>query len=182
LENNNIITLSNGAQFHEGKSAYLFIFLILLLLILAGVIISAIYLALLLILPAILLLSIYILDVRGIQIDLTNQLIRPYKQNIRGKKGEWLPLKTFNKIILIHEFYKTREVSLVEEESYVTTHGHFVVRLIHTTTKKSLMVSQDLKYSVAKKTIHKLSKSLRFEMEDTYHAKLVQSMNMRSWQ
>ncbi len=182
MNTNKIITISNGPQFHDGKSAYLFVLLIILLFTLLGCIVNTFYIGILIILPVVILLSNYTLDIRGIQIDLTDQLVRKYKQNIWGKKGEWMDLKKFDKLVLIHEFYKVKSTDFIEEESYTTTHGHFVVRLIGTKSKESLIVTEEIKYSPAKKILAKTSKETGIEVEDTYHAKLLESMNMRSWQ
>jgi len=187
LENNNITTLSNGPQFYGGKSAYLFVLVVTLLFVLIGFIVSDMSLGIIIIIPIITILSSYTLDIRGVQIDLTSKRVRRYKQNLIGKKGKWLELSIFNKIILTHEFYKvsTTDYSDIIDgdiSTSKTTHGHFVVRLIGSKSKKSLIITEEMKYSAAKKTLAKVAKDTGFEKEDTYHAKLVQSINMRSWQ
>jgi len=149
--------------------------------------VNSFMLGILIIIPIIIVLTSFTLDIRGIQIDLTDQKIRQYKQNLTGKNGKWLELSIFNKIILTHEFYKvsTTDYSDIIDgdiSTSKTTHGHFVVRLIGSKSKKSLIITEEMKYSAAKKTLAKVAKDTGFEKEDTYHAKLVQSINMRSWQ
>jgi hypothetical protein len=187
LETNKIITLVKGPQFNGGKSAYLFVLCMILLFLVLAFTINANYIGLLIVVPALVLCTHYMLDLRGIQLDLTDKLIRQYKQKLWGKKGKWMALNTFDKAILTHEFYKIKntnysDIADGDITTYKTTHGHFVVRLLHTKSKKHMIIAEEPKYSAAKKIIEKLVKHTGLNKEDTYQAKLMESMNMRSWQ
>lgn len=185
MKNIKIITLSNGAQFHGGNAAYLFVLFITLLVLFLAFIVNGIYLGIVLVFPIMLFLGIYTLDIRGIQINLAERLIRQYKQKLGGKKGNWIELDKYETIILNHEFYKIKNAQFqgldMEISSSKTTHGHFVVRLISTKHKESFIIVEELNYSTAKKVLAQIAKSTGFEVKDLYHEKLTHSINMRSW-
>lgn len=182
MKTNTIKTITKAPQFKGGKSAYLFVLCIFLLFLLIAFMVHENYIGIPIIVILLVLVIPYMLDIRGVQIDLTNNVIRHYKQSLWGQKGEWITLHTFDQIILTHEFYRVKTASPLETESHITKHGHFVVRLISKESKTSFSITEEIKYSGAKKIAHKLSKDIGFELDDTYHTKLTQSINMRSWQ
>jgi hypothetical protein len=95
-----IETISRGAQFKGFVSLIgLIIFPFALIIGIALIIFEGI-------LPGLLALAIsaaaffLFLDVRGVQIDLTQKLVRSYKQYIIWKRGEWKPLANYHSLQL----------------------------------------------------------------------------------
>ncbi len=138
--NKNIISISKGPQFRNGKSARLFVLLIFILFMLLAAIIQLWITAILILIPIIVLLIFTILDIQGVQIDKKKGHVRLYKLHILGRYGKWMNFIQFNTIYLDYETYKLKHkyYYINPGRSSTQIQGHFVVTLINNDEKKNI--------------------------------------------
>lgn len=99
------LTISRGAQFKGGNTAYLFFVMVALVVyaIVLAVENEMLLAATCFVVAA--LLTVFVLDIRGVEIDLAKQRYREYVIRPWGKTGKWLPLKKLKAVELYFEDY-----------------------------------------------------------------------------
>ena len=96
-----------------------------------------------------LVLTIYVLDIRGVEVDLVNnRFVRPW-----GKDGKWMPLKELKAVELFRETYNVKVRAIFSQLANSGTpkynnerHWRYALYFTHYTTSDPvlLMESQDL--------------------------------------
>ncbi|MDG1332431.1 MAG: hypothetical protein P8P74_08880 [Crocinitomicaceae bacterium] len=182
----NVISISRGPQFRGGKSAYLFIVLLFLILafvltLIFGGIIPALIMA-----PIIVLLVFLVLDIQGVDINKEKNLIRTYKVHPWGKVGTWNELQDFNRLTLERRTYSMKvstfytNLSTIQPNSHgIENHGHFLTLLVNKNGRESIILAENLQYKEAKKESVEISKKIGYPLEDTYNQSVADSRQRR---
>lgn len=182
----NVISISRGPQFRGGKSAYLFIVLMFLILAFVLTLIFGPITPALIMAPIIVLLVFFILDIQDVDINKDKNLIRTYKVYLWGKVGTWNELQDFNKLTLerrtysfkVSQFY-TNLTTIRPTKHGVENHGHFLTLLVHKNGEESIILAENLQYKDAKKESAKISLKIGYELKDVYIQTVASSRQRR---
>lgn len=180
-----MITISQGANFRDGKAAYLFIlFLGVLIYSVVQVIVNIDFYPLIFLSPFFTIVLLYILDFRGVQIDQDRKMIRAYKLYLWGKRGDWKHLELFSKISLNYEDYKIETSSPYSgytngQSSIIENHHHFVISLMSEDGNDRIVISQENEYVDAVVVMKKLVNRLDLPFEDHFREKLKRRERIR---
>ena len=153
-----MISISKGPQFRDGQSAYLFIFMLMLIIVLIVSLIKDSYLTAIILVPIIVFVFYNMIDVQGVQINKETGLVREYKLKIWGKVGKWTSLKQFHSIRLEYESYNIRvrtiytQLTTDKHQRYGNEqYGHFVVALVNEDKLNNLELAEAETYANARK-------------------------------
>lgn len=184
---NDIITISRGPQFKQGKSASLFVLLLIFIIIDGILIVYFQYIAAFALILIPIPLIINILDIQGVQIDKGNRLIRNYKLRIWGKSGEWSVLSNFHSVYLDYKTYHIKSSSIFTELTTVKAnyhatelYGHFLILLIHKNENKSLILGEKVKYNDAKQLAEEYSKKIGLPFRNIIKERVQESRKKRA--
>ena len=179
--NKNIISISKGPQFRNGKSAGLVVLLVLMFFVLLTAIIQVWIIHMLILIPIMVVVIFTMLDIRGIQIDKKKGLIRSYKLHIFGKYGKWVNFTLFNTIYLDYETYKLKHTSYYRNPYRSSTHiqGHFVVTLINNDEKKNIVLAQKPTHKEAIEFARSLLNKIKLPFTDNFVKKVHESKKKR---
>lgn len=177
-----IITYSRGPQFRGGGTAALFFFLLALIIISIAGIVNGEYNFALVLSPFILLLSFFIFDIRGTQINLDKGLVREYKLFLWFKMGKWKNYNPFNLIMLKYvshqidtaDFSKGRFGGTATE-----VHGIFTVFLTNQEETNSIVTAEFSEYHNALNFAYRISEELNLPLLDKFEIRLESSRNRR---
>lgn len=178
----NILTFSKGPQFHGGRTALIFLILLAFLFISIAGCVQGEYLPALILFPFILVLSFFIFDIRGTQIDIERELIREYKLFLWVKFGKWQNYKPFNLILLkyISHQIETADFSSGRFGKTATeVHGIFTVFLTNPEDTKRLVMAEFAQYRHALHFADRLSETLNLPFLDNFEIRLETSRNRR---
>lgn len=181
-----VISISRGPQFRGGKSAYLFIILLFLILAFVLTLIFGPIIPVLIMAPIIVLLVFFTLDIQGVDIDKNKNLIRTYKMNVWGKTGTWNELQDFTRLTLERRSYSIKvstfytNLSTIQPNSIGTeSHGHFLTLLVHKNGEESIILAENLQYKDAKNESKKISLKIGYELDDVYIQSVADSRQRR---
>ena len=89
------------------------------------------------------LLIVYALDIRGIQMDSSSKRIREYKSFMGIRYGEWFLLKDFTIIYLTNDFV-TEKYSFgnIHSDKSSVTHHYYILLLVNVNTLKSIFLAE----------------------------------------
>lgn len=178
----NVINITLGPQFNQGRSAGLLVLALFLLIIDVILYVYPLYIAAIPLSLFIILLAYTILDIQGVEIDTENSLVRNYKLRLWGKSGKWVDLNHFHSIYLDYTTYNVKTRSIFTElttvkANYHTTelHGHFLIFLIHKNENKSLLLGEKSNYHKAKEFALKCSEKIEVPFRNIIKEKVQKS-------
>lgn len=180
--NSNIISISRGPQFRDGKSAFLFLFLLVLILFAVIFIIQGDIIASLILSPIIVLSIFLVLDVQGVQINKEEGLVRTYELNIWGKTGKWRDFHQYHSVCLDYETYfiKTRtfytEYTTTSPNYYANEdNGHFVIYLVNNEEKNNILLGEKSNHKESRELAIYLSEKINLPFYDIFEQRVQES-------
>lgn len=183
----NVIKITLGPQFNQGRSASLLVLLLFLFALDIILYVYPIYFAAFLLSIYIILIVYKILDIQGVEIDKENSLVRNYKLQFWGKSGKWIDLINYHSIYLDYTTYHIKSSSSFNE--FITTnvnyrsnklHGHFLIFLIHKNENKSILLGEKSNYDEAKMLALKYSEIIGIPFRNIIREKIQKSKLKRS--
>ncbi len=148
-----ILSISRGAQFQGGKTAYMFFVVLVAVIYCVVMLIEGEVLSATLCIAVAMVLTIYVLDIRGVEVDLGNSRFREYVIRPWGKDGKWMPLNEVKAVELFRETYIVKVKAIFSRladpgapKYNNERHSRYALYFTNSTTSDSvlLMESQDL--------------------------------------
>jgi hypothetical protein len=163
---NNIISVSKGPQLGGGKFFGLFFLLVLFIIIAVVLFVNGSIVPGLFLLLINALLSVFILDIQGVDINKEEYLVREYKFFL-WKFGVWKSFKGFDAICLDFETYIVRQRTIFTNLTTAGNHyygderhGHFLITLVDTNSQMKILLAEKSNYEDAKALSIKLSERI----------------------
>ncbi len=171
-----MITISYGAQFRNAKATWLFLLFVLIAAFSVASLVQGQVMTGFILLVSALLLIIYTLDIKGVQIDLEKDLYRIYTITVIGKYGKWQPYEGYEKITIKYDSFKVNTASFggARAQTIAENHSRFVVELTHSTgIQGALFIREEQKYNNAQAYANEISEKLSLPIKDYFADKLV---------
>lgn len=114
------------------------------------------------------------LDIRGIEFNYVNKLVRTYKQFLWIRYGDWIPLEKYNAIHLVKDNFYVRTAGVLPMAApglEIKTHSRvssFDVTLVATLGENNILMSEFDKHADAVSFMKKYSEKLSLPSRDIY--------------
>ena len=173
-----IILISRGPQFRNGKAALLFFLNMFLIILLVMSLIDLMLITTFILLPIIAALSIYILDIQGVIIDKENNQIKDYTLQIWGRVGKWGKYSGYHQLNLKFETYVIRNYTFYTRLtapggkgiSY-DNDGRYIIVLEHSDSRKNIILHESDNYNTELLKTRKLAIKLGLSYHDSIKRK-----------
>lgn len=163
MNNNSITRYAKGPQFQIQGGVFLFFLLMVFLVIAIVNIVFANYFLAVFFLLSSSLLFLYIINIRGFEIDTKSGQIKEYKKFLWMRIGKWEKLKNYTCICLTKG--KLNIPRSVYSGYSVDTYFYYFVKLVNEVNKKELVLFSHQEYFLAKEFLDQISKLIKLEVK-----------------
>lgn len=169
-----IIKISRGPQFRNGNAAIPFFIILFLIMGFVLAIIDSQWITGVILSFIITVLSLYVLDIQGVEIDTKGNRIKEYKLQVWGRIGKWQNHQAFEQLSLNFDSYFIRNYTFYTK---LTTpggkgisydkDGRYLVVLDLPNTEKNIVLKESDNYNNALKEIRIIAKKLTLPYHDS---------------